>query len=68
MFLIFIFIGGPFYIIFKIKKYFKRYLMLIIKWKHSDFRIKISDLGINVNELRMYLEGKMKSLEVDISD
>ena len=64
--LVFIFIGGPFYIIFKIKKHFKKYLMLIIKWKHSDFRIQISELGINVNELWMYLEGKIESLEFDI--
>jgi len=64
--LIFILIGGPFYIIFKIKKYFKKYLMLIIKWDHSDFRIQILPLSINVNELRMFLGRKIESLEFEI--
>ena len=62
----FFFIGGPFFIIVKIKKYFKKYLMLVIKWDHHDYRIKISDLGINVSKLKGYFEGKMESIHVDI--
>jgi hypothetical protein len=60
-----LFIGGPSFIIYKIKKYFKKYLMLIIQWDHHDFRIKISDLRINVNELRIFLESKTEFLEFD---
>jgi hypothetical protein len=62
----FFFIGGPFFIIFRIKKYFKKYLMLVINWDHNDFRIKISDLGINVYELKKFLEGKIESVKFTI--
>ena len=64
--LMFFFIGGPFFIIFRIKKYFKKYLMLVINWDHNDFRIKISDLGINVYELKKFLEGKIESVKFTI--
>jgi hypothetical protein len=64
--LMFFFIGGPLFIIVKIRKYFKTYLMLVINWKHHDFRIKISDMGINAYELKNFLENKVKSMVVDI--
>ena len=57
--LMFIFIGGPLFIIYKVKKYFQRPLMLVIKWDHHDFRIKISDMGIKVRDLELFLEGKI---------
>jgi len=58
--LMLIFIGGPFFIVYKIQKYFRKYLMLIIRWDHRDFRIKISDLKIDVNELKVFLERKIE--------
>ena len=64
--LMFFFIGGPFFIIIKIKKYFKKDLMLVINWEHHDFRIKISDIGIDVYKLKMFFEGKLESLEFEI--
>lgn len=64
--LMFFFIGGPFFIIIKVKKYFKKYLMLVINWKHHDFRIRISDLGINAYELKIFFEGKVKSLVYEL--
>ena len=57
----FILIGGPLFIIYKIKKYFKRDLRLIIKWYHHDFRIKISDMGIKASDLKMFLEERIES-------
>jgi hypothetical protein len=62
----FFFIGGPLFILIKVKKYFKNYPMLIIIWGNKDFRIKISDLGINVFKLKQFFEGKTESLEFDI--
>ena len=64
----FIFIGGPFFIITRIKKYFKKYLILIIRWDHDEFRIKISDLGINASELKIFFESKTASVQVEIQD
>jgi len=63
--LVFFFTGGPFFIVWKVKKYFKKYLMLIIKWDHDDFRIKISDLRINKNDLKKFFADKEKSFECD---
>ena len=59
--LMFIFIGGPLVILFKVKKYFRKHIMLVIKWENADFRIKISDMGIDANELKMFLERKIES-------
>ena len=64
--LMFFFISGPFFIVFKVKKYFKKYLMLVINWNHHDFRIKISDLGRSVYDLKMFFEGKVKLIKSDI--
>lgn len=64
----FFFIGGPLFIIIKVKKYFKKYLMLVIHWDHHDFRIKISDLKINVYELKTFLKSKVGSMEFEIQN
>lgn len=64
--LMFFFIGGPFLIIIKVKKYFRKYLMLVINWKHNDFRIRISDMGINVYALKIFFEGKVKYIVFDL--
>jgi hypothetical protein len=58
--MVFILIGGPLFIISKIKKYFKKYLMLVIKWQNDDFRIKISELKKNEIEIKKFFEGKVK--------
>jgi len=60
------FIGAPLFIIVKVKKYFRKYLMLVINWKHNDFRIRISDLGITAYELKNFFENKVKSMVFDI--
>ena len=57
----FFFIGGPLFIIFKVKKYFRKYEMLVIQWDHDEFRIKISDLRLKVNDLKVFFEGKIES-------
>jgi hypothetical protein len=61
-----LFIGGPFFIILKIKKYFRKHLMLVIKWDHHDFRIKISEMKINALELKSFFEGKIQQPDVDM--
>jgi len=66
--LLFFFTGGPFFIIFKVRKYLKKYLMLVISWDHHDFRIKISELGRDVNDLKTFFEGKVRSIRTDIPD
>jgi hypothetical protein len=48
----------PVIIFLRIKKYFRKQVMLIIKWDHDEFRIKFSELNITENELKRYLEGK----------
>jgi hypothetical protein len=57
--LMFFFIGGPAFIYYKIKKYFRKQLMLIIHWDHKDFRIKIPDIKINIDELKKFFEEKI---------
>jgi len=56
--LVFFFIGSPVFIIGKIKKYFKKHLMLIINWEHGEFRMKISSMGISEDELKNYFTVK----------
>ena len=48
----------PVIISLRIKKYFRRQVMLIIKWDHDEFRIKFNDLNITTSELKRYFEGK----------
>jgi formate/nitrite transporter FocA (FNT family) len=48
----------PVIISLRISKYFRKQLMLIIKWDHEEFRIKLSELNIPETELKRYLEGK----------
>ena len=55
---LFLFIGGPVFIVSKTRKYFKKYPMLVIRWGSRDFRIKIADLDKNADELRMFFDGK----------
>ena len=62
-----LFLGGPFFILLKIKKYFKRHMMLIIKWGHHDFRINISGMNINLHELERFLEGKIDAQKFEIN-
>jgi len=66
--LMLLFIGGPFFILMKIKKYFRKYLVLIIRWDHHDFRIRISGLKINAYKLKSFFEGKIRSVESDIQE
>lgn len=61
-----LFLGGPFFIILKIKKYFKRHMMLIIKWDHHDFRIKTSGLKINLSEFERFLKDKIDAQKLEI--
>jgi hypothetical protein len=53
------FIGGPLFIFVKIRKYFPKHEMLVISWKHHDYRVKLSDLGVNASELKRFLEDKV---------
>jgi hypothetical protein len=48
----------PIIITLSITKYFRKQSMLIIKWDHDEFRIKLSELNIQEGELKRYLEGK----------
>ncbi len=57
----------PVVIFLSIKKYFRRYIMLIIKWDHDEFRIKLKELNIPLSELKRYLEGKVKLSVNEIS-
>jgi len=57
----------PIMIFLRLKKYFRRHIMLIIKWDHDEFRIKLKELNIPVSELKRYLEGKVKFTEHEIS-
>jgi hypothetical protein len=52
----------PVIIFLWMKKYFKRFNMLIIIWNHSEFRVKLDDLHMTVSELKRDLEGKVKTL------
>ena len=56
----------PVIIFIRIKRYFPKFTMLIIKWDHGEFRVKLSELNISAGELKQYLEGKVKSVEVDV--
>jgi hypothetical protein len=56
--------GVPLFIISRIKKYFRKYPVMIIVWKKHEFRIKISELGIKENELKSFIESKVKTTEV----
>jgi hypothetical protein len=49
----------PVVISFRISRYFTKPVMLIIKWDRGEFRMKFSELGISVGELKQYLEGKV---------
>ncbi len=64
--LLFLFIGGPAFIISWIRKYFRKHMMLVIRWKHRDFRTRISELKINVQELKIFLEERVQNLEVEL--
>ena len=66
--LLFFFIGGPAFIIARIRKYFRKYPMLVIRWKHRDFRIRISDLKINVQDLKVFLESRVGCLAFELPD
>jgi hypothetical protein len=48
----------PVIISLRITKYFRKQVMLIIKWNHNEFRIKLSEMNISEGELKRYLEGK----------
>jgi hypothetical protein len=50
----------PIFISFRIRRYFTRPVMLIIKWDRCEFRMKFSEINIPVAELKRYLEGKVK--------
>lgn len=54
----------PIFISFRIRKYFSRPVMLIIKWDGGEFRMKFSEINIPVAELKRYLEGKVNIVEV----
>lgn len=49
----------PIFISFRIRRYFTRPVMLIIKWDRGEFRMKFSEINISVAELKRYLEGKV---------
>lgn len=49
----------PIFISFRIRRYFTRPVMLIIKWDRGEFRMKFSELNLSVTELKKYLEGKV---------
>jgi hypothetical protein len=49
----------PILISFRIRRYFTRPVMLIIKWDHGEFRMKFSEINISVAELKRYFEGKV---------
>ena len=55
---LFLFIGGSVFIVTKTRKYLKKYPMLVIRWGGRDFRIKISELDKNAEELTMFFESK----------
>jgi hypothetical protein len=50
----------PIVISYRIARYLTRPLMLIIKWDKGEFRIKFSELGISVAELKSFLAGKVE--------
>jgi len=50
----------PIVVSFRISRYFTRPVMLIIKWDHGEFRIKFRELNISVDELKRYLDRKVK--------
>ena len=54
----------PIFISFRIRRYFTRPVMLIIKWGRGEFRMKFSEINITVAELKRYLEGKVNIVEV----
>ena len=54
----------PIFISFRIRRYFSRPVMLIIKWDRGEFRMKFSEINISVAELKGYLEGKVNIVEV----
>ena len=54
----------PIFISFRIRRYFTRPVMLIIKWDRGEFRMKFSEINIPVAELKRYLEGKVNIVEV----
>ncbi|MEI6683324.1 MAG: hypothetical protein WCO44_11880 [Bacteroidota bacterium] len=66
--LLFLFIGGPAFIISWIRKYFRKHMMLVIRWKHRDFRTRISELKINVQELKVFLSSRVEHLEFEPPD
>ena len=49
----------PVLITFRIWPYFRRYLVLIIKWNHHEFRIKLSSLKLPPAVIKNYFEGKI---------
>jgi hypothetical protein len=59
-----ILIMSPVLISIWIKKYFKREVMMIIKSDHQEFRIKFSELNLSVQEVKRYLEERVKVVSV----
>lgn len=55
----------PIFITYRITRYFTKPLMLIIKWEKGEFRMKFSELGLSVGELKQYLEGKVAFMTRD---
>jgi len=53
----------PVVISIRIKRYFGRPLMLIIKWDRFEFRMKFSELNLSVEEMRRFLEGRGLRME-----
>jgi len=56
--IMFFFIGAPIIIILKIKKYLRKEMMLVIRWKNDDFRIKVSEMRRTVYEINNFFESK----------
>lgn len=62
-----LFVCFPYYILVKIRKYYQNYLVLIIKIKHDEFRLKVSELTLNENQLKDFFESKNCVVNYDLT-
>ena len=56
----------PVIIFIRIKRYFPTYPMLIIRWDHGEFRVRLSELKITAGEVKQYLESKGQPVEMEV--
>ena len=55
----------PILISVRIKRYFTKPLMFIVKWDSGEFRMKFNEMKISAAELKNFLAGKVSNLEIE---